>query len=82
MSGRQLSRKALQTRADIIEDETGALARVMVRAEAYRLGWTEAQMDAILAGPDAELTLVRPRALLEPIVRRAVDRALAIGRRS
>lgn len=82
MARTQLSRRAAQARADAIEDETGAAARLMFRATAGSLGETPERIEAILAGPDAEFILVKFRSSFEPIVRRAVDRGVAIGRRS
>ncbi|QTF82135.1 hypothetical protein SEA_PRAIRIE_38 [Arthrobacter phage Prairie] len=81
MPAKSLRRSALQARADLIEDATGAAARVLFKAQALGFGRTEEEIDRALAGPDAEYLLVHSRTLLEPVVRTAVDRALAIGRR-
>ncbi|UKH48327.1 hypothetical protein SEA_LILMAC1015_41 [Arthrobacter phage Lilmac1015] len=81
MPASSLSRAALQARADLIEDATGAIAREMFKVQIVALGQPLARAEEILAGRDAEYVLVHPRALAEPHVRAAVDRALKIGRR-
>ncbi|WBF79007.1 hypothetical protein SEA_BOLT007_39 [Arthrobacter phage Bolt007] len=73
---RKLAEGEAQTIDDLLEDVVLDLAREIVKVQCLAMGQGLDRAERILSGPDAELILLHPRNLVEPHVRRAIEKAL------